>query len=694
MGSVRFSFLDENLREFGLIVRRNLRFLIGFAVLVAVVVVLITAALPRQWRLAATVQVKGRQDSSLLGMISSVGGFQLPSPATETEMQLLRTRFLREEAIATCAMQIQTRNSAWDTAHGRLLRFFRDKLPLVPDVPAEYLLLADAEISPYWVGKRLTARVTENGSLKISPPDGKERIVPAGQRFSADGLGFTVREIEAPAGREFSLVVRPRGETVRAIANRSSVYEIGLSSGIATVVLHWPDPYRGSMYVNSLVDAYIEDNLEYSRSLGGSRLEDLDKEIDRVRNALLASEKELTEYKQRESTVMLTEESKALITSFAERKLELEQIEMDLKDCTELLARLEKGQTEDFILYSGALREDPVQTVLVQRLAGLTTERVRLLAEMTEAHPDVVKNTALIEEVKSSILDNLRNRKQTLETRRAAASRLVAKYEGQMAAIPEKEKDLMVLARDREVNENLYYFLINKREETAVLVESQTTSVRKLDDAVIPDFPARPSVKVNGLLGLIIGFLFGLACVSLRVYGNKRVRGLRHALALGAEGHITLIGRGREERATAVERLAAEVLRVVPADGSVACVDLTDGAGADLARELVERLKKAGVETLLSIPPKDEAVGEETASAGERVVLLLGDLVAQPLQTAAAVQADLRILLATAGHTTARELQANSAMLKDAGPMCFALIASDLETEDAYSAMTLNGGAR
>ena len=695
MGSDRFSLLDENLREFGIIVRQNLRFLIWFAILTAVIVVLISAALPRYWRLAATIQVKGRQDSSILAMIGSMGGFQLPSPATETEMQLLRTRLVREQALVACAMQIETRNRAWDTVHGRLLRFFRDKLPLVPDVPAEYLLISDAEIGPGWSGKRLLARVSEIGSLSVSAPGIGEQNVPLGGRFGVEGLAFTLDEVHAPAGREFSLIVYPKSEMLRIIGYNSGVYELGLSSGVLAVVLFWPDPYRGSMYVNSLAEAYFKNNEEYGRILGEDRLDYLDDEIDRVRNALLSSEKELTEYKQRESTVVLSEESKALIQSFAARKLEREEVAMELEGCNELLFRLEKGQTEDFILYSGALAQDPVQTVLVQQLAGLVSERAGLLEEMTEAHPDVVKNAALIEEVKSSILDNLRSRRKTLESRRASTGKVLAEYDAMMAEIPQKERDLMVLARDHEVNESLYYFLITKRQETAVLVESQATSVRMLDKAIPPDFPARPSIKVNGFLGLVFGFLFALAYVSLRVYGSGRVRGLRHALALGAGGHIALIPRDEKTRKAALDGLAAEVLRVVPAGGSAACVDLTDGIGAELARELVDRLKAAGAEARLATPsPEKIFAGDSAASQSERLVLLLGDLVAHPLQIAAADSAALRIAFAASGKTTTRELRANAVILGGMGAAAFALVAGDLETEDAYTAMTLDKGVR
>jgi len=168
MGRNHFSLLDDNLREFALLLRRNLRFLLLFALVVGVLAGVITVCLPREWRMIATVQVKGGYDSSLGAMLSTMSNFQMTSPATNTEMQILRARFLREQAIATTAMQLQDSNLAWDTVWGRILYFVRDKLPLVHDVPTEYLLLSDASIDSSWNGKVLQAQVRDVGSRTIA----------------------------------------------------------------------------------------------------------------------------------------------------------------------------------------------------------------------------------------------------------------------------------------------------------------------------------------------------------------------------------------------------------------------------------------------------------------------------------------------------------------------------------------------
>jgi len=691
MGRQRFSLVDDNLREFGIIVRRNLRFLIVFALVVAFLLAVITVCLPRDWKVSATVQVKGGYDASMLALMSVSGGLQLPSPASATEMQLLRSRFLKERAVSAAAMQVRARNLMWDHPWGRLLRFMRDKLPLVPDVPEEYVRLADAEVAPDWAGRRLYARVTAGGGLEIAAAGGGTQKIAAGGRFSTEGLAFTLVEACAPAGRRFALEVRPLRETIRQINIHSGVYELGLASGVLVDYLVWPEAHRAVDYVSAHVQAYLKDSEENRRTMGGYRLDFLDREIERVRRALAASEAELAQYKQRKSTVELTEQSKALISAYAKYKLESEEAAIGLAEAENLLARLSAGRTEDFLLYSTALNQDPVQVSLVQRLAQLEAQRASLLTEMTEAHPDVARVNSLMEEVKSSIVGNLRNRVKSLQSRRSSLGGTLSDYESQMLAIPERERDLVVLMRDQKVNENLYYFLMSKREETAVLVETQTSSIRLLDGAIIPDFPYRPSVRVNALLGLIIGLLFGLAYVCWRAYGSGKVRNVRHALTLGAERCLALLPQTPSAWGNRLERLVAEIVLALPQGGLVALVDLTGGLGERIANGIVDRMNESGLKARLTVPGPGGAL-DSAAAGGQWIVALVRDLVAEPLHVAVIARAGLRVLLAAAGETGASQLQANASLLARTGPVGLVMVASVLETEDSYSAAVLGGG--
>lgn len=683
MGS-RFSFLDDNARELALLVRRNIRFLVWFSIFTALVVLIIAISLPQDWRLSATLQVTGGYDSNLLTMMSSATGVQLPSTGSGTQTQVLRSRFLRETAIASEAMQIQTVNRAWGTPWGRAFRWCYNKLPGVKDIGVEYVKLGDAVVPQEWSRRVLVARVTDNGGLTIRAPGGGEKAVEPGGKYEQDGLSFKLKEAHAPIGRAFGLRIIPLREANRLLSEHTGVYELGLSSGVLAVVLTWRDQFRGSDYLNALVKAFMDDSEEYKRALGDEKVAYLDAQIEMMKRGLATSEEDLSKYKRANATVEITEESKALIQSYAQRKLESEQVSMELQDADMLLARLKNGRTEDFLLYSNTLQQDAVQVAIMQQLATLSSERAKLLQEMTLQHPSVKAVDAQIAETKSSILENLRNRKRTLESRKSSLGKVLGGYEGQMLAIPGKERDLTALMRDREVYQNLYIFLVTKRQEVAVLVEAQSTSIRPLDEAIPPEFPLKPSVKLNVLLGLIFGFLFAFAYVAMRHYGDGRLRNLRHAYSLGAGKCIALAGPGKDAEAVAVERLVAVVMREVPAGGTAAVVDLACGFGSRLVEAAAQKLNSLGHKAHIT---SADAHGENTGVT----LTVTGDLVTAPLHAEAVAKANLRVIIAAAGKTSAKAFRANAALLSRAGELHFILAPSALETEDAYTAVSLDG---
>ncbi len=310
MGRERFSFLEDNARELALILRRNLRFIVWFAIIATFAAGIITVCLPQDWRLTSTLQVKGGYDTNLMSMMTSAAGFQLPTMgSSSTEMQVLRSRFLREKAIAAEGMQIQTFNRTYGSPWGRAFRAVWNKIAGAPDIPAEYLLLAEATVPPEWTHKVLVAAVTESGGLRVRVPGGNEQEVAPGGSFSENGLSFKLVEAHAPAGRCFGLRMIPMREAERLISLHSGVYELGLSSGVLAAGLTWHDQFRGAGYMNTLVNAYIADNDDYKKILGDEKVSYLDAQIEQVKRGLTMSDKDLANYKRTNSTVELTEES-------------------------------------------------------------------------------------------------------------------------------------------------------------------------------------------------------------------------------------------------------------------------------------------------------------------------------------------------------------------------------------------------
>ncbi len=61
-----------------------------------------------------------------------------------------------------------------------------------------------------------------------------------------------------------------------------------------------------------------------------------------------------------------------------------------------------------------------------------------------------------------------------------------------LKTIPEKERELLGISRQQAIKNNIYTFLLQKREETALSFASAVADSRIIDKAESSDIPVRP----------------------------------------------------------------------------------------------------------------------------------------------------------------------------------------------------------
>lgn len=82
-------------------------------------------------------------------------------------------------------------------------------------------------------------------------------------------------------------------------------------------------------------------------------------------------------------------------------------------------------------------------------------------------------------------------RGQTIKLNNAIQEEKVAR--GKMLQMPRKERTMLSIERQRRVKEDLYMFLLNKREENALNEAVTEANVRIIDPPVGSDAPIYPS---------------------------------------------------------------------------------------------------------------------------------------------------------------------------------------------------------
>lgn len=158
-------------------------------------------------------------------------------------------------------------------------------------------------------------------------------------------------------------------------------------------------------------------------------------------------------------------------------------------------------------------------------------------------NPAVKQATGQIEKLRVSIRENLKNIKTSVNT-------VINKYrqrsdisEQQLRAMPEKVIELAELKRQVETVQNLYKFLQEKKEETAISRASTISSSGIIDKALPNNNPVSPNRKAIQIMAILIGlglpalFIFVGEVLNDKVSTRFDIEKLTQAPILGEIGH-------------------------------------------------------------------------------------------------------------------------------------------------------------
>lgn len=109
--------------------------------------------------------------------------------------------------------------------------------------------------------------------------------------------------------------------------------------------------------------------------------------------------------------------------------------------------------------------------------------------------------------VRDNILNSVNRELQGARISLSAIAAEQGKSDSRMSQIPRMEHELIALYRDREVKNQIYAYLLQKREETQIQL-SQNEPVAKVIDYSYPTIkPVKPNVPIVLAAGLLLGLL-------------------------------------------------------------------------------------------------------------------------------------------------------------------------------------------
>ena len=180
----------------------------------------------------------------------------------------------------------------------------------------------------------------------------------------------------------------------------------------------------------------------------------------------------------------------------------------------------------------------------IQEYNSKMAKRDALLQNSTESNPVIAQLNSDLQASRALILASINNLISTTRNQVNRAESADADYANRVSAVPQQEKMILSIERQQKVKENLYLYLLQKREENELNSMLAVSNTRILRAATGNGIVSGGLLRAL-LIGFVIGLLIPMAIIYLQMRFDTRVKGKDDILALKIPflGELPITGR-------------------------------------------------------------------------------------------------------------------------------------------------------
>lgn len=302
------------------------------------------------------------------------------------------------------------------------------------------------------------------------------------------------------------------------------VIEVTSTNKLSTAILismNESIPERGKDILNRMIYNYhLIDKTEQNRQIE-STLQFLDQRIAALSNDLTDAEKGIAGFKSSRGLIDLGSNSKISLENMQSNDLRLNDTNIQLEVIDGIDKYINSSQNSERIPATMGIT-DPALSSSIEKLTILQLQRESFLATTPETNPDFEPINRQINVTKAAIRENIKSIKSNLLRTQQKLQAFNTSFEGSIKQMPSQEREYISIKRQQAIKENLYTYLLQKKEEVSVNYASSFTDDRVLDFAYA-EWIENPKKKLGLLLAFLVGIGFPAALIFVRNTFNGKI---------------------------------------------------------------------------------------------------------------------------------------------------------------------------
>ncbi|MEN2413826.1 GumC family protein [Flavobacterium mesophilum] len=334
------------------------------------------------------------------------------------------------------------------------------------------------------------------------------------------------------------IVINPLDELTESFRKKLKVEPISKTSSVVNVSISDPVAKKAEDFLDKMIQIYNENAAEDKNFISENTSRFIASRLALIAQELDGVEADVESFKKSNKLTDIESEAKLFIEGSTEYDKKGVETEIQLNVVSSLLDFMKKSTNSD-LLPSNMISDNTDASGLISSYNQLVLDRNRILKSATEENPSVVKLDQQITSLKSNVASSLKRIQANLQIQNRDIKSQESVLNNKIGKIPVQERQFRVIARQQKVKEELYLYLLQKREETAISLSATEPNARVIDAGKAEKDPISPKKKIIYLAGMLLGLLVPFGAI----YGNDLLdTKIKSKLDLEGKTQIPFIG--------------------------------------------------------------------------------------------------------------------------------------------------------
>lgn len=372
----------------------------------------------------------------------------------------------------------------------------------------EAFAISELEISGEDIGETLSAQMGDSiqnsaGIMIVSPT----------QEFTDAFIGTSIRYV--------------RGSVRAAVDTYSNALVAELGNEDATIInlsINDTSIRKAEDILNTLIEVYNENWIRDKNQIAVSTSQFISDRLGVIESELGHVDENISSYKSEHLLPDVQAASSLYMAQSAENNKELSTLNNQLSTAQYIRRELNTKQLDQTLPANSGIVSANIETQ-ISEYNNLVLDRNRLIANSSEKNPLVKNMASSLQSMQRTIIQSVDNLIVSLNTQIRSLRRQEEATTNRLASNPNQAKYLLSVERQQKVKEELYLYLLQKREENELSQAFTAYNTRLITAPRGSMFPTAPR-KMNILLvAFAVGLLVPAVGIFMKENMNTKVRG-------------------------------------------------------------------------------------------------------------------------------------------------------------------------